>query len=486
MSYILCNMKERVKIIFGLALLVLISCGQPADKVHREKLEELTSGGEFSSAEQLIDSLKQSGRADPVLVEKMDSLLDMMHRIRLDFDLNEDQVKEQLSRYFPGVDDSMITRWEQAGKLEMRPIDGEKRYFGKAVPNLFRLDTVAARRKTATEGEQVDSLDLFCLEHTEKIIQESKVSSDPVLPVDMILTYTVRLKPDAVPDGKMVRCWMPFPREGDPRQKNVHLLSSDPDSAVIAPESYLQRTVYLTKAAVKDQSTVFQIRFSVETSGQYFDLKPEDMKPYDTGSSLFKKYTAERPPQIVFTPQIKQLASQITGDETNPLRKVEKIYQWINDSIPWASALEYCTMPQIPGYVLKNRHGDCGMQTLLFMSMARSQGIPVKWQSGWMLHPGHVNLHDWCEVYYEGIGWVPLDQSFKLQHSPDRKLREFYVHGIDSYRLIVNDDYGQKLYPPKKFMRSEPYDFQRGELEWAGGNLYFDQWSWHMDVERRR
>ena len=25
---------------------------------------------------------------------------------------------------------------------------------------------------------------------------------------------------------------------------------------------------------------------------------------------------------------------------------------------------------------------------------------------------------------------------------------------------------------------------QRGELEWEGGNLYFDQWSWLLDAER--
>ncbi|MBV5349323.1 transglutaminase domain-containing protein, partial [bacterium] len=169
--------------------------------------------------------------------------------------------------------------------------------------------------------------------------------------------------------------------------------------------------------------------------------------------------------------------------ETNPLLKVQKIYNWINDSVRWASALEYSTIPDIPGYVIETHHGDCGMQTLLFMTLARSQGIPVKWQSGWMLHPNEVNLHDWCEVYYEGIGWVPLDQSFGLQASPDEKIRNFYCSGIDSYRLIVNDDYGRKLVPEKKFPRSEPYDFQRGELEWEGGNLYFDQWNWDVEVK---
>jgi hypothetical protein len=31
--------------------------------------------------------------------------------------------------------------------------------------------------------------------------------------------------------------------------------------------------------------------------------------------------------------------------------------------------------------------------------------------------------------------------------------------------------------------RSEPYDFQRGEVEWEGGNLYFDKWDYTMKVK---
>jgi hypothetical protein len=100
-----------------------------------------------------------------------------------------------------------------------------------------------------------------------------------------------------------------------------------------------------------------------------------------------------------------------------------------------------------------------------------------------MMHPEEVNLHDWCEVYYEGAGWIPLDMSFNLQKSPDLREREFYISGIDAYRLIVNDDIGSRFVPDKKYARSEPYDFQRGEVEWREGNLYFNQWDYSMKVE---
>ncbi len=48
--------------------------------------------------------------------------------------------------------------------------------------------------------------------------------------------------------------------------------------------------------------------------------------------------------------------------------------------------------------------------------------------------------------------------------------------------MIVNNDYGCPFYPAKQFPRSETVDFQRGEVEWAGGNLYFDQWRWKLEV----
>jgi len=166
-----------------------------------------------------------------------------------------------------------------------------------------------------------------------------------------------------------------------------------------------------------------------------------------------------------------------------PKKIVQKIYEWIDAHIIWSGALEYSTIDNIPEYVLQHRRGDCGMQTLLFMTMARYKRVPVKWQSGWMLHPNEVNLHDWCEVYYEGVGWVPLDMSFGLQPTKKHSLRYFYMSGMDAYRFIVNDKISAPFTPKKEHMRSEPIDFQRGEVEWKGGNLYFDKWTYRMDVD---
>jgi hypothetical protein len=56
---------------------------------------------------------------------------------------------------------------------------------------------------------------------------------------------------------------------------------------------------------------------------------------------------------------------------------------------------------------------------------------------------------------------------------------------MDPYRLIVNLDYAGELQPPKTSFRSEPNDFQRGEIEIDGHNLYFNEWDYDFRVETK-
>ncbi|MDX9883628.1 MAG: transglutaminase domain-containing protein [Prolixibacteraceae bacterium] len=408
---------------------------------------------------------------------------DLICRIRKEFSVSENEVRDRLKKYYPQLTGSMMRTWERTGELEMRVIDGQKQYFNRAVGNFFLLNKEAKILKDSVDGEKNGAVDIFKQRYLSLLFSKNEIISG--LPFDckkIRVEYSVRLKANVIPSGEIVRCWLPYPRIHLQRQTSVEFLNAGGDRYVIAPEKQLQRTIYIEKPAYKDSVTEFRASYILHTASQWFNIDPANIKPYDTSSRLFQEYTAEQLPHIVFSDQIKQLSRKIVGNETNPFWQVRSLYYWIDSHIPWAGALEYSVMECIPEYVLKHRHGDCGMQTFLFLSMARSLGIPCKWQSGWYLLPEEKNLHDWAEVYYEGIGWVPVDVSFRLTDSADRRVREFYLNGMDSYRLIINDGYAQKLFPAKKYPRSEPYDFQRGELEWNGGNLYFDKWSYHMKV----
>ena len=98
-------------------------------------------------------------------------------------------------------------------------------------------------------------------------------------------------------------------------------------------------------------------------------------------------------------------------------------------------------------------------------------------------------MHDWCEFYVAPWGWLPCDATcppYGLQQNSDPAIRDFYFGHVDSYRMIVNRDYGRELSPPKQSLRSEPLDFQRGEVEIDGKNLYFPGWTYDIQVEQRK
>ena len=95
-------------------------------------------------------------------------------------------------------------------------------------------------------------------------------------------------------------------------------------------------------------------------------------------------------------------------------------------------------------------------------------------------------MHDWAEFYVAPFGWLPADPTYgaELKDHADPAIRDFYFGHQDSYRMIVNTDYGTPLIPPKHSLRSEPLDFQRGEVEIDGRNVYFGDWEYDMQIER--
>ncbi|MCH3995314.1 MAG: transglutaminase domain-containing protein [Prevotella sp.] len=409
---------------------------------------------------------------------------DLHHRLLYDFSKTREEVKTYIRQYIPDVSDQQMDNWEKTGALEARIIDGKKLYFHNAASNLFLIDPSCRKIKESKDGIAKNGYETVDQTNVPLIIREAPHHPLHLAePKHMRITYTITVNADAVPEGEIVRCWMPFPRRDIQRQRDVKLINASEKSYILSPENSAHSSLYMEKKAVKGEPTVFSETFEFTSFGSWFDLKPEDIQPYQKDSPLYKTYTSERDKHIVFTPRLRQLADSLTQGTDNPLLKARKIFTWINAHFPWASAREYSTIANIPEYVLENHHGDCGQVTLLFLTLCRISGIPAHFESGFMMHPQYENLHDWGELYFEGVGWVPADMSFGIPcYAKNDKETYFFLGGIDSWRLVVNSDFGMPLYPEKTYPRSETVDFQRGEVEWKGGNVYFDNWHWKLSV----
>jgi transglutaminase-like putative cysteine protease len=464
----------------------LFSCSpQHSNKITIKQIDKEQCAGNFTRATELIDLYIVQDSLTEGEIYDLNWRKDLMHRIAIDFSSDKKSVVEYISKYYPDVNDEMLAAWEADKSLESMVIDGQKRYFNRGAANLFRINKQARERKLQVDKSPiVEGTDKTLISHLPEVVSSLKhTGKTQDKPVSMKVSYAVTLKPDVVPDGEAVRCWLPYPRGDHRRQTDVKLLSVNDSNYTISPDSYAHKTLYMEKVAKKGEPLTFSIEFSYSSAAEWFSLEEKSISLYNTESELYKTYTAERFPHIVFSDSIKAISDRIIGGETNPYQKVKRIFTWINQNFPWAGAREYSTIPDIPAYVLENKHGDCGQVTLLFITLARYNGIPARWQSGFMMHPGGLNLHDWGEYFCEGIGWIPVDQSFGIKDYGDNDIKYLFSNGIDAYRWIVNSDYSRPLYPAKIYPRSETVDFQRGELEWKGGNIYFDKWTWDIDVD---
>lgn len=419
---------------------------------------------------------------------------DLSQRYAVDFDRTEKDVKNYIQEYIPDVTDAQIEDWTKSGKLESMVIGKRRMYFHSAAPNLFRIVPELAALKaekdssSGLEGHQI--IDSQTIPVIEKAVEDNLAAGKPdpyyALPKRMRVTYRLTVPANTLRPGKHLRCWLPYPRSDVGRQTDVKFIEAgvngvpySKDKIIFSDPECAHGSLYMEAETQRWKDVTFYEVFEYVSCGEWHPIDSSKVLPYNTESPEYKEYTAEREKHLIFTERIRRTADSLTAGIENPYLQAKAIYSWIDKTFPWASAREYSTIENIPEYVLSSGHGDCGQVTLLFMTLCRAKGIPTRWQSGFMMHPGDKNLHDWCEAYFEGYGWVPVDQSFGVTPYGGY----FFLGGIEPYRMIVNTDFGSEMSPAKNYPRSETVDFQRGEVEWEQGNLYFNLWNYDYDIE---
>ncbi len=91
-----------------------------------------------------------------------------------------------------------------------------------------------------------------------------------------------------------------------------------------------------------------------------------------------------------------------------------------------------------------SKHGNCTDFHSVFISMARAEKIPARFEIGFPIpadkHSAEIpGYHCWAEFYLDSAGWVPVDISEAWKH-PDKHDYFFGAHDVNRVQFTVGRD----------------------------------------------
>ena len=184
--------------------------------------------GDFRQAQSSIDAALA---APGVPADKQRALAferERMRRIRLDFTLDRAAAMAQLRKSIPDLEEAEFDAWDRAGLIERMNIDGEPRYFKRAIPNLFRLSAEAAARRAPPVKPFSEGPFERLHPHHAEVLAAAAGGATSVAPRRLRVTQSLVVDADAVPAGETVRAWIPYPRAIDGQQEDIRLLGTVP------------------------------------------------------------------------------------------------------------------------------------------------------------------------------------------------------------------------------------------------------------------
>lgn len=443
-----------------------------------EDLAALKGAGHFDALRRAIDTRLARPWLEEGMRRRLRLELFILERLEEDYTLTRPQLQAALEDLLRDFDPAELDGYEADGLLDWIFIEGEQRFLNSAVDNLFVVDpALPGRRRTWPDATRAMK------EEEEKDGMRRTMRQCGRLAMRYRIRCELQLKPEAVREGKLLRVQLPLPLEAA-QSSNVQLLQTSHTPVVVAPADHAQRTVVLEAPARPGE--VFWAEYQYDCENPYLPAwelaeLPCEQRPAGSAPALTeeeqRRYTAQQAPHIAFTPYLQGLAQRIVGDLTDPLAKARAIYDWITRNIRYSFARSYFAIPNLPEFTARNQKGDCGMETLLFITLCRICGVPARWQAGRSMTPwsGGTSCHDWAQFYAAPYGWLWVDCSYGVgawRAGDDEKRRFFFGNTIPA-RIVLAGEFQHRLYVPMHWMRFDPYDNQEGEAEYADGGISY-------------
>ena len=248
-----------------------------------------------------------------------------------------------------------------------------------------------------------------------------------------------------VSPGERVRVWIPLAHSDGFQHVKVTSKGGDLPLKQVRQPEYGNEVLYAETAKADKGEYKFSVDYDVVRREHVVLVNGKPISDVRSAKvsriELARFLEADRLVPVTGVPA--QLAAQETAGATTPLEKAHDIYEYVFRTMKYDKSGEGWGHGDTL-WACDSKHGNCTDFHSVFISMARAEKIPARFQIGFPLpadkHSAEIpGYHCWAEFYLDSTGWVPVDISEAWKHQEQHDYF-FGAHDVNRVQFTQGRD----------------------------------------------
>jgi transglutaminase-like putative cysteine protease len=245
-----------------------------------------------------------------------------------------------------------------------------------------------------------------------------------------------------VPVGKKVRVWIPAAQSDAFQEVKIVSVEGDLPLKRTRESKYGNDVYYAETNGASAGELHFDIEYDI-TRRERVALNPSAKLVTAALATNERKEDLQPDALVPITGLPADLAVKVTQGKSDPLDKAHAIYDYVFTTMKYDKTGTGWGHGDVL-YACDAKKGNCTDFHSLFIAMARSQGIPARFEIGFPLPPDKhsseiAGYHCWSDFYIDGKGWIPVDISEAWKH-PEKRDYFFGSHDVNRVQFSMGRD----------------------------------------------
>ena len=251
--------------------------------------------------------------------------------------------------------------------------------------------------------------------------------------------FTYEVLAGEYPTSEAVDIYLPLPAEHDGQRVLARSLDASQSGQTGIEPTYGNRYYRIHRPANVNSPISATLRWTVQRdvvrAGENLALSPAERQRYLAPNALVPVG------HEILQPVLAEIRAARVDE--SPEATARAIYDWVVDNVEykkvgtgWGNGDSF--------WACSERYGNCTDFHALFISLARTEGIPARFEIGFPVpqdrEAGEIGgYHCWVQFYLPERGWIPIDASEAAKHPEKRQL--FYgTHPVDRIHFSTGRD----------------------------------------------